>query len=74
MECKKEINKANCKCSYPCSNRGMCCECVKSHRENNEIPGCFFPKEAEKLMTGRYRISSAVCQNNFWRLFWQQKK
>lgn len=48
MECKKEINKANCKCSYPCSNRGMCCECVKSHRENNEIPGCFFPKEAEK--------------------------
>lgn len=48
MECKKDINKQDCTCTYPCGNRGMCCECVKHHRENGEIPGCFFPKDVEK--------------------------
>ena len=31
----------------PVSKRGMCCECVASHRRNGEIPGCFFSPEAE---------------------------
>ena len=48
MECKKEINLTQCTCSYPCSNKGICCECVRYHRERGEIPGCFFPKDAEK--------------------------
>ncbi|NLF84111.1 MAG: hypothetical protein GX568_09045 [Candidatus Gastranaerophilales bacterium] len=47
MECKKENNLRGCTCSYPCSKRGMCCECVASHRRNGEIPGCFFSPEAE---------------------------
>lgn len=48
MECRVEINKEKCACTYHCSKRGMCCECIKSHRENNEIPGCYFSKEGEK--------------------------
>lgn len=26
----------------------MCCECIRYHRAKNELPGCLFPKEAEK--------------------------
>lgn len=47
MECKQENNLRSCTCSYPCSKRGMCCDCVASHRRNGEIPGCFFPTETE---------------------------
>ncbi|MCM8805827.1 MAG: DUF6485 family protein [Candidatus Omnitrophica bacterium] len=50
MECKnRERNIKDCSCTYiSCNKRGMCCECVMYHRANGEIPGCFFPKEAEK--------------------------
>jgi len=48
MECKKESNKTACTCTYACNKRGMCCDCVVFHRERGEIPGCFFPKNAEK--------------------------
>lgn len=48
MECKREINLKSCTCTYPCSIKGLCCECVRYHRERGEIPGCFFPKDAEK--------------------------
>lgn len=41
-------NKAVCACSYPCSRRGKCCECVAYHRRNGEVPGCFFSKADEK--------------------------
>ncbi len=48
MECKKEQNKINCKCTYDCHRKGICCECIKHHRENRELPGCFFTEKAEK--------------------------
>ncbi len=48
MECKQENNKADCACTYPCRKRGLCCECVAYHRSHGELPGCFFPPEAEK--------------------------
>ena len=48
MECKKEENKGFCNCSYPCNRKGMCCECIKYHRERNELPACYFPEDAEK--------------------------
>ncbi len=48
MECKQNENKANCACTYPCSRRGLCCECVAYHRQRNELPGCFFPPEVER--------------------------
>jgi len=49
MECKKEQNLKNCPCTYPnCSRKGLCCECIEYHRKNNELPACYFTKEAEK--------------------------
>ena len=48
MECKKEINQKNCNCTYPCQRKGICCECIKHHREKGELPACYFPKEYEK--------------------------
>ncbi len=48
MECKREENLLECSCSATkCGNRGICCECVRHHREAGQIPGCFFPKSAE---------------------------
>ncbi len=48
MECKKDENKLGCTCTYTsCHNRGICCDCVRSHRENGEIPGCFFTAAGE---------------------------
>jgi len=49
MECKKNSNKVDCPCTYPgCPRKGLCCECLKHHLENNELPACCFSKEAEK--------------------------
>ncbi len=48
MECRIERNKQNCTCTYSCHKKGICCECVRSHRIIGEIPGCFFPEEGEK--------------------------
>ncbi|MGN0192734.1 MAG: DUF6485 family protein [Candidatus Gastranaerophilaceae bacterium] len=48
MECRKDENIKNCTCTYNCPTKGICCVCVKEHRENGEIPGCFFPADAEK--------------------------
>lgn len=50
MNClNKEENRTVCPCTYiSCLNRGMCCSCVQYHRSKNEIPGCFFPADAEK--------------------------
>ena len=47
MECKKDINKENCICTYSCSKKGICCECIKYHLANRELPACCFSKEAE---------------------------
>lgn len=50
MDCpNRDINLEHCNCTYPgCSKKGMCCECIKFHRENGEIPACLFPDEIEK--------------------------
>ncbi|MBN2362836.1 hypothetical protein JXL83_01755 [candidate division WOR-3 bacterium] len=48
MECRKEKTALTCACTYNCSKKGMCCECVAYHRDAGELPGCFFPPEYEK--------------------------
>lgn len=48
MECKKEENKKMCNCTYPCSKKGMCCECIAYHRRLNELPACYFSNETER--------------------------
>ncbi|MBR9678222.1 MAG: hypothetical protein GOU97_02960 [Nanoarchaeota archaeon] len=48
MECKKEENLEFCNCSYPCEKKGLCCECIKYHRELGELPACYFDDATEK--------------------------
>jgi hypothetical protein len=48
MECRQKINLEKCVCTYSCPRKGICCECIKHHREKNELPACYFPKNAEK--------------------------
>jgi hypothetical protein len=49
MNCKKEENLKNCKCTYPgCPRKGVCCECIEYHRKKEELPGCYFSPEIEK--------------------------
>ncbi|MGE4555075.1 MAG: DUF6485 family protein [Candidatus Paceibacterota bacterium] len=49
MECQKEKNLKSCPCSWPdCPRKGICCECLRYHREKGELPACYFSKEAEK--------------------------
>ncbi|HEX2950115.1 MAG TPA: DUF6485 family protein [Armatimonadota bacterium] len=42
MACQnKEKNKQKCTCSYTsCARHGVCCECIRYHRENGDLPGC----------------------------------
>jgi len=48
-ECKIEQNKQNCNCTYePCSRKGICCECLHYHRQQGQLPACFFPDDVEK--------------------------
>ena len=49
MERDKKKNSNDCPCSYSvCPRRGICRECIKYHRQNNELPACYFTPEAEK--------------------------
>jgi hypothetical protein len=50
MECENiKKNLDFCTCTYSgCTRRGKCCECVQYHQAQGQIPGCFFPPEAEK--------------------------
>ena len=48
MECKKDTNLKNCNCTYfPCSRKGICCECITYHLQMRELPACVFPDDAE---------------------------
>jgi len=47
--CQQNENLKDCNCTYPgCSRKGICCECIKHHKELGEIPACLFPEDAEK--------------------------
>ena len=49
MECQIEENESRCPCTYePCSRKGKCCECLRYHREMDELPACLFPPEVER--------------------------
>jgi len=49
MECRKEKNLKECPCTWlNCPRKGICCECLRHHLENNELPACCFSEEAEK--------------------------
>jgi len=49
MECQKVKNLKDCPCTYPdCPRKGICCECLRHHRERDELPACYFSPETEK--------------------------
>ncbi len=49
MECKVEVNKARCNCTYePCPRKGICCECLAYHLSMRELPACCFPDSVER--------------------------
>jgi hypothetical protein len=49
MDCKISKNIERCACTYsPCSRKGACCDCVSYHVKMRELPGCCFPKDAER--------------------------
>jgi len=49
MQCKREQNLKDCNCTYEsCMRKGICCECMKHHREKNQLPACYFSADAEK--------------------------
>lgn len=49
MECQKQENLKNCPCTYPnCPRKGICCECMKYHRDKGQLPACYFSREIEK--------------------------
>jgi hypothetical protein len=50
LECMMlEKNKKYCTCTYePCDKKYNCCECLRYHWSNRELPACFFPKDVER--------------------------
>ncbi|MGD0712028.1 MAG: DUF6485 family protein [Bacteroidales bacterium] len=46
--CSADKNKKDCNCTYLCSRKGVCCECIEYHRQSGELPACYFNKEYEK--------------------------
>lgn len=64
MECCLAENLQDCTCTYtPCERKGKCCECVRHHREKDELPACFFPSDVEKTYDrSRERFISAFQQ------------
>ena len=45
--CNVEKNIQNCNCTYSCSRKGICCECIQYHRTMGELPACYFPDDVE---------------------------
>ncbi|HIJ60669.1 MAG TPA: hypothetical protein HPP56_08670 [Nitrospirae bacterium] len=48
MECTSEKNKKYCNCTYSCSKKLKCCDCLHYHRRNGELPACYFNTEYER--------------------------
>ena len=57
MECPNSAtNLSSCTCSYPgCSRKGKCCDCLRYHLRNNELPACAFPADVEKTYDRSFR-------------------
>ncbi len=45
----QKTNLGDCNCTYePCPRKGRCCECLRYHRESDELPACYFPADVER--------------------------
>lgn len=43
----KKENLEKCNCTYSCSRKGICCECLHYHRSMKQLPACFFNEKTE---------------------------
>lgn len=44
-----EKNSSMCSCTYAgCPRHGLCCECIKHHKDRDQLPACYFTAEQEK--------------------------
>ncbi len=65
MECRKEKNLDICSCTYEgCERKGLCCECIRYHRNRNELPACYFPAEAEKTYDRSFNKFNEISRDN----------
>jgi len=64
MSCSNQKKNLDfCKCTYTsCARRGLCCECLQYHLPKGEVPGCFFPPEAEKTYDRSKEYYISVCK------------
>jgi hypothetical protein len=62
MDCKKSRNAGSCNCTYsPCPRKGLCCECIRYHASNRELPACVFPNDVEATFDRSFeRFASLV--------------
>lgn len=49
MHCANQsTHTRRCNCTYdPCPRKGICCECMEYHRAKQQLPACYFDREAE---------------------------
>ena len=58
----KDLNSQDCNCSYGgCDKLGICCECIRYHRNRGELPACYFSDDVEK--TWNRSISNFISEN-----------
>lgn len=63
MSCpNQKQNAVRCNCTYLCSRKGYCCECILYHRAMGQLPACYFAAAAEK--TYDRSIDSYLRQNS----------
>ena len=63
MKCSNyEKNIDYCNCSFQCSRKGKCCECIQYHRSLGELPACYFDEKSEK--TGNRTIEYFIEQRS----------
>ena len=63
MECKTTRNLEVCSCTYTCSLRGLCCDCILRHKKARQVPGCFFPEKAEKTYDRSFEHFARLINN-----------
>ena len=62
MGCQIASNKGHCTCLHTeCSKHGICCECLKYHLSNRELPACCFPEDVARTDE---RSFSKFCELN----------
>ena len=64
MDCIKDKNRQRCNCTYePCSRKGNCCECLRYHVAQRQLPACVFPTDAEKTFDRSFAHFARLVQS-----------